>query len=86
MPAPAHGLLEFELSGKTWDITDVLAFYTRPWNVSGHPSMSVPCGFSDDGLPLGMLITGRPFEESTVLQVGHFYQLATDWHQRRPPV
>jgi aspartyl-tRNA(Asn)/glutamyl-tRNA(Gln) amidotransferase subunit A len=86
MPAPAHGLLEFELSGKTWDITDVLAFYTRPWNVSGHPSMSVPCGFSDDGLPLGMLITGRPFEESTVLQVGHFYQLATDWHQRHPPV
>jgi aspartyl-tRNA(Asn)/glutamyl-tRNA(Gln) amidotransferase subunit A len=45
MPAPAHGLLEFELSGKTWDITDVLAFYTRPWNVSGHPSMSVPLRF-----------------------------------------
>ena len=86
MPAPVHGLLEFPLSGKTWDITDVLAFYTRPWNVSGHPSMSIPCGFSEDDLPLGMIITGRPFEEGTVLQVGHYYQLATDWHQRRPPV
>lgn len=86
MPAPAYGPLEYTLAGKTWDITDLLAFYTRPSNVSGHPSMSVPCGFSEDGLPLGMIITGRPLEETTVLQVGHFYQLATDWHTRRPPV
>ena len=86
IPAPVYGPLEFTLAGKTWEITDILAFYTRPWNVSGHPSMSVPCGFSEDGLPLGMMITGRPFEETTVFQVGHFYQLATDWHKRRPPV
>ncbi|MBM3357635.1 MAG: amidase [Betaproteobacteria bacterium] len=55
----------------------------RPSNVTGSPSLVLPNGFSN-GLPLGMQINGRPFDEATVLRAGHAYQLATDWHMRRP--
>ena len=54
-----------------------------PANVSGGPSLALPNGFSN-GLPLGMQIVGRPFDEATVLCVGHAYQQATDWHARHP--
>ncbi|HUT89098.1 MAG TPA: amidase [Thermoguttaceae bacterium] len=56
-----------------------------PLNVSGHPAISVPCGFSEDGLPIGMQLVGRPFDEATILRVAHQYQQATDWHRRMPP-
>jgi aspartyl-tRNA(Asn)/glutamyl-tRNA(Gln) amidotransferase subunit A len=46
----------------------------------------VPCGFTTAGLPLSLQIAGRPFDEATVLRVGHAYEQATDWHRRRPPV
>jgi aspartyl-tRNA(Asn)/glutamyl-tRNA(Gln) amidotransferase subunit A len=48
------------------------------------PALSVPCGFSADGLPIGMQIIGRAFDEGTVLRVGHAYQELTDWHTREP--
>ena len=54
-----------------------------PSNVTGGPSLELPNGFSN-GLPLGMQVIGRPFDEATVLRVGHAYQQATDWHARRP--
>jgi aspartyl-tRNA(Asn)/glutamyl-tRNA(Gln) amidotransferase subunit A len=54
-----------------------------PANVTGGPSLVVPCGFSN-GLPLGLQIIGRPFGDATVLRAGHAYQQATDWHLRRP--
>jgi aspartyl-tRNA(Asn)/glutamyl-tRNA(Gln) amidotransferase subunit A len=57
---------------------------TRPFNVLGLPALSVPCGFSGDGRPLALQIVGRPFDEATVLRVGHAYEGATDWHTRRP--
>jgi aspartyl-tRNA(Asn)/glutamyl-tRNA(Gln) amidotransferase subunit A len=50
---------------------------TWPFNVLGFPALSVPCGFSPDGLPFGLQIAGRPFDESTVLRVGHAHELAT---------
>jgi aspartyl-tRNA(Asn)/glutamyl-tRNA(Gln) amidotransferase subunit A len=46
----------------------------------------VPCGFSGAGLPLGFQIVGRPFDEVTVLRLGHAYEQAAGWHPRRPPV
>jgi len=46
----------------------------------------VPCGFSPDGLPIGMQIIGRPFDEATIFRVGHQFQQATDWHTREPNV
>jgi aspartyl-tRNA(Asn)/glutamyl-tRNA(Gln) amidotransferase subunit A len=53
-------------------------------NVTGGPSLAVPVGFSSNGLPLGMQIIGRPFEDARVLAVGRAYQQATEWHTRRP--
>jgi aspartyl-tRNA(Asn)/glutamyl-tRNA(Gln) amidotransferase subunit A len=57
-----------------------------PFNITGLPTLAIPTGFSSSGLPLSMQISGRPFDEATVLRAGHAYQRATDWHRRRPPV
>lgn len=58
--------------------------FTYPWNLTGLPALSVPCGFAD-GLPVGVQLVGRSFDEATVLRVGHAYQEATRWHEMRPP-
>jgi aspartyl-tRNA(Asn)/glutamyl-tRNA(Gln) amidotransferase subunit A len=57
-----------------------------PFNMSGLPALALPCGFTASGLPLSLQLAGRPFDEATVLRVGHAYQQATDWHLRRPPL
>ncbi|HSF62265.1 MAG TPA: amidase [Gaiellaceae bacterium] len=56
-----------------------------PWTLAGIPIASVPCGFAD-GLPVGLALAGRRFEEATVLRAAHAFQTVTDWHARRPPV
>ncbi len=63
-----------------------LPAYTPFWNGSGLPALSVPIGFTDAGMPIGMQIGGRAFDEATVLRVGDAYQQRTDWHLRVPPV
>lgn len=57
-------------------------------NVTGIPSLVLPCGFtpSSPRLPLGIQFCGRHFEEATLLRLGHAYQLVTDWHKRKPPL
>ncbi len=57
-----------------------------PFNLTGSPTLALPCGFSSSGLPLSFQLSGRAFEEGTVLRVGHAYEQATAWHTRRPPV
>jgi aspartyl-tRNA(Asn)/glutamyl-tRNA(Gln) amidotransferase subunit A len=57
---------------------------TAPFNATHLPALSVPCGFTRDGLPIALQLAGRPFDESTVLAVGHAYEKATEWHRRRP--
>jgi aspartyl-tRNA(Asn)/glutamyl-tRNA(Gln) amidotransferase subunit A len=57
-----------------------------PFNITGSPTLALPCGFSASGLPVSLQLAGRPFDEATVLQVGHAYEQATGWHTRRPPV
>jgi aspartyl-tRNA(Asn)/glutamyl-tRNA(Gln) amidotransferase subunit A len=59
---------------------------TAPFNVYGLPTISVPCGFTSSGLPIGMQITGPRFGEAKVLALAHAYEQATDWHTRRPHV
>jgi aspartyl-tRNA(Asn)/glutamyl-tRNA(Gln) amidotransferase subunit A len=59
---------------------------TQPFDVFGLPAISIPCGFTRDGLPIGLQITGPRFGESPVLALAHAYQQVTDWHARRPPV
>jgi aspartyl-tRNA(Asn)/glutamyl-tRNA(Gln) amidotransferase subunit A len=84
--APLLGETETQLNGVTTDVRSQLIRLTRPFNFSGHPACSVPCGFTPDGLPIGMQIVGRSFDEGTVLRVADAYQRATDWLSRRPPL
>ena len=58
-------------------------FFTGVWNLTGYPALSVPVRPSG-GLPVGMQLIGRPFDEATVLRVGHAYQQRTDWHRMTP--
>jgi len=59
---------------------------TRPFNALGLPTISVPCGFTRDGLPIGLQISGAPGDDSRVLALAHAYEQATDWHRNRPPM
>jgi aspartyl-tRNA(Asn)/glutamyl-tRNA(Gln) amidotransferase subunit A len=59
---------------------------TRPFNVLGLPALSVPCGFTAAGLPIGLQIVGKAFDEAGILRVAQAYEQATDWHRRRPPL
>ncbi len=60
--------------------------HTRVFSLAGVPALSVPCGFDADGLPLGLHVAGRPFDETSVLRVGDAFQRDTDWHRQRPPI
>ena len=57
---------------------------TRPFNTLGTPALSVPCGFDSNGLPIGMQLVGRPFDEALLYRIGHAYQGVTDFHRRVP--
>jgi len=76
----------FRLGEKTGDplqmyLADV---FTVSANLAGLPGISVPCGFSPDGLPIGFQLMGRMFDESTLLRVADAYERSTDWHERSP--
>jgi aspartyl-tRNA(Asn)/glutamyl-tRNA(Gln) amidotransferase subunit A len=58
---------------------------TLPFNLTGYPAITIPCGFSKSGMPIGMQLVGRPFTESVLLRAAHQYQQETDWHLRKPP-
>jgi aspartyl-tRNA(Asn)/glutamyl-tRNA(Gln) amidotransferase subunit A len=58
--------------------------YMRPFNLTGQPALSLCNGFDDSGLPLSLQIVGRHFDEATVLRIGHAYERATLWRERRP--
>jgi aspartyl-tRNA(Asn)/glutamyl-tRNA(Gln) amidotransferase subunit A len=56
----------------------------RPFDLSGLPTISIPCGFTKAGLPIGLQLSGAPWRETVVLRLAHAYQEATSWHTRRP--
>ncbi|HUG54803.1 MAG TPA: amidase [Vicinamibacteria bacterium] len=60
------------------------AAYTAPFNLTGSPTLAFPAGFTGAGMPIGLQLVGRPFQEETLIAAGHHYQSATDWHRRRP--
>lgn len=57
---------------------------TTPINLAGNCALSLPCGFSSEGMPIGLQIIGDDFRESTILKVGHAYEQTTDWHKQKP--
>ena len=84
--SPTSPSVAFKLGAKTADPLEMYLndLFTIPVNIAGLPGLSIPCGFSD-GLPVGLQLIGRPFEEQTLLRVAHAYGALTDWHTRRPP-
>ena len=60
--------------------------YTTPSNLAGVPGLSINCGFTSDGLPVGLQMVGRPYDEATLFRAAYAYEQATEWHTRRPPV
>jgi aspartyl-tRNA(Asn)/glutamyl-tRNA(Gln) amidotransferase subunit A len=64
----------------------VSARFCAPFNLSGLPAASVPCGFSPEMMPIGLQIIGRPFEEATVLKVADAFERNTEWHLKHPPI
>jgi aspartyl-tRNA(Asn)/glutamyl-tRNA(Gln) amidotransferase subunit A len=64
----------------------VVPEYHGPFNLTGLPTLSVPCGFSENNLPIALQLVGKPFDEATVLCAGYTYQQHMKWHERRPPL
>jgi len=60
------------------------SFTTIPFNVTGFPALSVPCGFNRANTPVGLQIAAAPFQEEVLFAVAHAYEQATDWHMKRP--
>jgi aspartyl-tRNA(Asn)/glutamyl-tRNA(Gln) amidotransferase subunit A len=83
---PTTPTTAFELGEKTQDplqmyLSDI---YTISINLAGLPALSLPCGFDQDKMPIGMQIIGKHFDESTILRVGYAYEQQTEWHKTRP--
>ena len=78
MPRPAESLAE----SKNFDPIGLQN--TSPFDIFGLPTISIPCGFTNSGLPIGLQLSGGPFAESTVLALAHAYERETEWHKRRP--
>jgi aspartyl-tRNA(Asn)/glutamyl-tRNA(Gln) amidotransferase subunit A len=72
-----------QVQGRQFTADDAIR-YTFPFDLLGLPAISVPCGFSPDGMPIGLQIVGRPFDEPSVLRAAYAYEQATDWHTRHP--
>jgi aspartyl-tRNA(Asn)/glutamyl-tRNA(Gln) amidotransferase subunit A len=86
VPAFEIGASSVQVGKEKLNVVSLLTQYTRPFNLNGFPAITVPCGFSDRGLPIGLQLAGRPFEEEKVLQAAYAYEQATEWHLKRPPL
>ena len=83
-PIPAPAIAELKANPEALRPAELkLLRNTRPFNVWGLPAISVPCGFTESGLPIGLQIAGPQWREDLVLRVGHAYEQATAWHKRR---
>jgi aspartyl-tRNA(Asn)/glutamyl-tRNA(Gln) amidotransferase subunit A len=89
LPSPARRIAEVDTpvlyDGRAEPAGDVMR-YTFPFDLTGQPALTVPCGFTADGLPVGLQIVAPYLHESALLRIGHAYQQMTDWHVRMPPV
>ena len=84
IPAPRLGQEEVRLSGKMESVRSLLVGANRPGNITGFPVISLPCGFTRDGLPIGMALHGPQWGEAGLLRIAFAYEQATEWHTRHP--
>ena len=83
--APPIGEQTAPIGGKPESVLQLLSSLTRPYNLAGMPAISVCCGFTASGLPVGLQIAGRRFDDMTLLRMAHGYQRVTQWHTNHPP-
>ena len=86
MPQAVWSLQGLAAAGRDADTVAARLRFTAPFDMSGHPTLTLPGGKTRDGMPVGFQIVGRAFDEAGILAAGHAYQQATDWHLRRPPL
>jgi amidase len=86
MPQAVWSLQGLAAAGRDADTVAARLRFTAPFDMSGHPTLTLPGGMTQDGMPVGFQIVGRAFDEAPILAAGHAYQQATDWHLRRPPL
>ena len=82
-PTPAFKLGEKSEDPLQMYLSDI---FTISVNLAGLPAMALPCGFSKTGLPIGLQIIARAFEEDTMFRAAHAYEQSTQWHLKRPVV
>jgi aspartyl-tRNA(Asn)/glutamyl-tRNA(Gln) amidotransferase subunit A len=86
--APTAPTTAFKIGEKTQDplqmyLSDI---FTISVNLAGLPGLSLPCGFDSEGLPIGLQMIGKHFDETTILRIAFAYEQSTDWHKKRPPL
>ncbi len=84
IPAPRLGEKEITIEGEKETARSALVRMNRPANFTGHPAISIPCGFTREGLPVGLQLIGPYWGEARLLAIALAYEDATDWHNRRP--
>jgi amidase len=85
-PMPPLTLAEIRALGAQPDLIAKLQRYTCPFNMTGHPTITLPGGFSEQGLPIGFQLVAGHLGEATLLRAGAAFQGVTSWHRRRPPI
>jgi aspartyl-tRNA(Asn)/glutamyl-tRNA(Gln) amidotransferase subunit A len=73
-----------EIDGQPIDPFNLSVGLTAPFTLTGSPAISVPCGFNSEGLPVGLQIVARAWNEAMVMRIGAAYERATPWHDRHP--
>jgi aspartyl-tRNA(Asn)/glutamyl-tRNA(Gln) amidotransferase subunit A len=86
LPATPHGAEEVEVDGRKVSVLGLAAGLTAIANATGEPACSVPCGFTSDGLPIGLMIHGPRLADGLVLRAAHTYERSQTWHRRGPPM
>jgi aspartyl-tRNA(Asn)/glutamyl-tRNA(Gln) amidotransferase subunit A len=88
VPAPASKVGEdpITINGRKEGLVGAHIRLNRPANHTGLPAITVPCGFTGAGLPIGLQLVGRAFDEATVLRAAHAYETSTPWHRKTPSV
>jgi len=86
IPAWKIGAKTMQVGGKEEIVLAASWRFTYPFNLAGLPTISIPCGFTRENLPIGLQIAARPFDEMTVLRVAHAYERTHDWCERMPPI
>ena len=86
IPAAKIGQDTAQIGGEEHNVRMATTRNMRALNLTGLPLLQVPCGLSSEGLPIGLQIIGRLWDEVGIMQVGHAYEQATAWHKLRPAI